>query len=515
MIEFELQDFCINAGIVGLYEILIFADSKEQHYKKDNYKLYVEKDWLISLDLSDLYFKSLIKKYQKICPLTRIIKNLEIFKNTEQDIKSIKAATKKIEESLASNRYKSGYELIKNELEFNLYDDLKKLKASTMENYEKNAKIVLKDLENEKLKNMFLIKDIIYFVIKYFWNDVSFLNRQNSGNDPKEEFYKTFEKPFKDYVKEEPKGKEYCIECGMPIKGNFKMKTSYINSLSEDFARKNSNYWNFKPNCYVCPKCNFLFGIMPLGFLPYGKNYVFVNNNISLDTLIKSNKESLLEDNSLSYYEQYNNVLQNLSKTNLYKLDNLEIITNLIDLERYKFDIISKTILLKIKDNEKDLKIISKLGVLRIDNEIINVYDEVMSRIFDNQSLYPLLHNLLLISINKDYAKVFCNYVYKIENGGKEMKDYWKVRVAGEKMRLAMERQESGRIDSLCYDIANMISNNKNNELYDLVFNLSVKTKVAFPIEMYEIIEDKNKIKLVGYAFATGFITGKESEKDE
>lgn len=95
------------------------------------------------------------------------------------------------------------------------------------------------------------------------------------------------------------------------------------------------------------------------------------------------------------------------------------------------------------------------------------------------------------------------------------MKDYWKVREAGEKMCTTLKKLKSGRIEGLCYDIANMIANNKANELYNLVFNLSVKTGVAFPIEMYEIIEDKNKIKLVGYAFATGFIAGKDDKDDK
>ncbi len=515
MIEFELQDFCINAGIVGFYDMLCLVDSQERHLKKGPSKLYVEKDWLLSLDLSDLYFKALIKKYQNVCPLTRTIKNLELLKSSVPDNKNIKEQFKKIETSLISNRYKSAYELIKNNINFDLYNDLKELKNATIENFKEKTIKVISDLENETLKETFLIKDIIYFTIKYFWNDISFLNRTNSAKNPKEEFKKTFEEPFKKYIKEEATGKEYCVECGLPIKGDFKMKTSYVNSLSEDFNRKNSNYWNFKPNCYVCPKCNLLFGVMPLGFLPYGKNYVFINNNIDLDTLIKSNDKSIIEDYNKSYYEQYNLTLSKISELNISKLDNLEVITNLVDLERYKFDIISKNILIKLKESKKELNVILKLGLLKSNNEIINIYDEVMSCIFDNKSLYPLLHYLLLTSINTNYARVFCNHIYKIENGGKNMKDYSEVYEAGKNIRAVLEKQDSGRIDSLCYDISNMVRNNKTNELYDLVFNLAVKTRVTFPIEMYDVIEDKSKVKVIGYAFATGFITGKESDKNE
>ena len=514
MIEFELQDFCINAGIVGLCEMLNLADPKKQNYRIEENKLCVEKDWFISLDLASLYFKALAKKFYKICPLSKTIKSLEILKNSEQDSKSLKARINKIEKSLSKKSYKNKYNLIAERKPFDFYNDLAKFKNSKMEDYIENTKIILNEIENKELQESFMTSDSLYLVIKKFWVSKAFENVWKTQNS-KEIYSNIYEKELKKYLKEEPTGKEYCIECGLPIKGDFKMKTSYINSLSEDFARKNSNYWNFKPNCYVCPKCNFLFGLMPLGFLPYGNNFVFVNNNTSLDTLINSNKVSLLEDSNLSYYQQYNNVLQNISKSNLNKLENLEVITNLVDLERYKFDIISKTILLKIKNNEKDLKTISKLGVINHNKEFINVYDEVMSRIFDNRSLYPLLHNLLLMSINTNKAKVYCKYIYKIENGGKEVKDYWKVREAGEKMCITLKQQKSGRIEGLCYDIANMIANNKANELYNLVFNLSVKTGVAFPIEMYEIIEDKNKIKLVGYAFATGFIAGKDDKDDE
>lgn len=514
MINFELQDFFINAGIVGLYNMLCLQDPKETYIKIESNQLYVDKDWLLSLDLAELYFKTLIKRYAKICPLTRILKNLEILKNSDQDIKLIKEQTKKIESALTSNRYKSGYEIVKNNFSSNLYEDLKTFKNSTIDNLAENTNRIIKYFENENLKEMFYIKDIIYFTIKYFWNDISFLNRSNSAKDPKEEFKTTFEEPLKSYLKSEIIGKEFCIECGLPIKGGFKIKTSYINSLTEDFARKNSNYWNFKPNCYVCPKCNFLFGLIPLGFLPYGQNYVFVNNNKDLDTLIKSNEEEVLGDEKLSYYEQYNLTLNKISELNISKLTNLEIITNVVELEHYKFDIISKNILEKLNINKKELNILSKLGVLHYKNETINIYDEVMSYLFDSRSLYPILHSLLVIGIKEKYATVFCKYIYKIENGGKNMTDYSQVFEAGKKMRKAMETRESGRIESICYDMSNMIANNKAEELYNLIFNLSVKTKESFPTELYEMILDKNKIKVIGYAYATGFITGKDDKNE-
>lgn len=513
MIEFELQDFYINSGIIGLYQMLSILDEEEKYIRKENTKLMIDKDWLLSLDLTEVYFNALIKKYEHICPLTRTINQLEMLSNDKIDSSKVKGTITTIEKSLSKKHIKEGINIIKDSLPFDFDEDLKDFKKSDEKNLINNTKKLIYDLENRNLKEMLIIKNIGIFVVSYFWKNVSFLNKNDKITKPKDAFRKYFENPLKEFLNQEAKGKEYCVECGFPINSDSKKITSFVNSLTEDFKKKNSNYWNFKPNCYVCPKCNFLFACMPLGFLPFGKNYVFINNNESLKTLINANEESLLSKEKLSYYQEYNRVIHNLSNEKIKELKFLEVITNEPERERYKFDIISKNILEKLKRQEINLEKLSKRGILKTSGGSINIYDEVMDRIINNRSLYPLIHQLLLISLKEtDNAKTYCYRIYKIEEGEKNMKEenYENIIEAGRRYNMKLAQKESGRIESLCYDMLRMISTNKGEELFDLIVRLSNITGELIPKEMYEMITNKEKIKPIGYAFVLGFRNGKE-----
>ena len=65
-IEFNLQDFCINAGIVGLIKMLEEQED-DTVYEIERSTLKVDKDFLLNTDLTNLYFKTLINKYQNRC----------------------------------------------------------------------------------------------------------------------------------------------------------------------------------------------------------------------------------------------------------------------------------------------------------------------------------------------------------------------------------------------------------------------------------------------------------------
>lgn len=502
-IEFNLQDFCINAGIVGLVKMLDFNGDKSV-YREDNSVLKVSKDFLLNADLANLYFKTLINEYQSVCPLTKTITRLEALEENMLDQKELKEKIKEIETALNSNRYKSGIEIVKQKLPFNFYEDLKKLKNSTVENYKDNVNLVLKDLENDDLKEIFFIKDLAYFVINNFWTDISFLNRSNSNKDPKEEFRKCFENPLKEYLSKEVKGNEYCAECGSEIKGNSKIKSSYVLTLTEDFARKNSNYWNFKPNCYICPKCNFIFSLIPLGFSVYNHAFIFINQNYSVKTLVNTN-DDIFSNNELQSYQKFNNMINKITEKNLEKLSNIEVITNFGNDKGYNFNIISKNILMKIKYNFKRLEDLSKKAAIKLRQDYLNVYDETMRMILNNYSLYPLINELMLLSLDDDtkYASSSCYTLLKIE-GGVNMQ-YENIIETGKKYR---EGFNENKVKELVFQMLDMIKMEKADDLFDLIANLSNVTGEMIPEELYEILTDQKKLKLIGYAFVIGFRNG-------
>ena len=502
-VEFNLQDFCINAGIVGLFKMLDFTGNKVMYETKKSV-LKVSKDFLLNTDLADLYFKTLIDEYEDVCPIIKTIVKLEDLAEKTIEQRELKEKIKEIYAALNSNRYKSGYEIINKNLSFNFYEDLKKFKKSTIENYKDNIKIILNDLENKDLKEIFLIKDLSYFVIRNFWNDISFLNRTNKTKDPKEEFKKCFEDPLKEYLSKEPTGNEYCCECGSAIKGNSKMKSSYVVTLTKDFARKNSNYWNFKPNCYICPKCNFIFSLIPLGFSAYNRAFIFINQNNSVNTLINTN-DDIFSNNELQSYQKFNEIINKITEKNLEKLSNIEVITNFGIEAGYDFNIISKNILMKIKYNYKRLESLSKKSAIKIGQDYLNIYDETMRRILNNYSLYPLIDELMLLSLNDDtkYASSSCYNLLKIEGGVKMQ--YENIKEIGAKYRNGLNEN---KIKELIFQMLDMIKMEKADDLFDLIANLSNISGEIIPEELYEILTDNEKLKLIGYAFVIGFRNG-------
>ena len=502
-IEFNLQDFCINAGIVGLIKMLEEQED-DTVYEIERSTLKVDKDFLLNTDLTNLYFKTLINKYQNICQLIRIEEKLKNICVKELEQKEVKVIIKEIEASLSSNRYKKGYEIVKEKLSFNFYEDLKELKSENTGSYQEKAEKVLNDLKNNELREIFLIKDLAYYVIKYFWKGVCFLNRQNSAKDPKEEFKAYFENPLKEYLQKEIKGEEYCCECGRNIKGSSKMRTSYVITLTEDFSRKNSNYWNFKPNCFVCPLCNFLFALLPLGFSSYNRAFIFINQNTSVKTLDLINND-IFADNELNAYQKFNEMINKITEKNLKQLSNIEVITNMKEQEKYDFNIISKTVLLKIKYNDKRLKSLSKKSSIKIRDEYLNIYEEVMYRILNNYQQYPLIDRLILLSLNDEYkyASASCMTILKIEGGNKM--DYENIKEIGAKYSKDFI---DARKKELVFQMLDMIKAEDGNGLFNLIANLSNISGELIPEELYEILTDNDKLKLIGYAFVIGFRNG-------
>lgn len=503
---FRPQEFTINAGLVGLINMLEYHD-KSCFDIENKFFLKVSKQTLLNINFSDLYFKVLIQKYENICPLTKMIFQLKTIENKEfnEASKELKAIIK----NLNSNRYIAGFNTIKDKVNFNFFDELKKLKNITKENYKENINTILEYLNNKEIKEIFLIKDIIYFVINHFWSDVAFLNRQYSNNNPKEEFKKNFEEPFKEYIKSSPTGDEYCALCGEPIKGNNKIKTSYVLSLTEDFARKNSNYWNFKPNCFACPKCNFLLSLMPIGFTPYGKNYLFMNINHSIKSLRDTNSDIMVTSDE-NYYNKYNAILNKIAEKELEQLKNVEVITKLTNLDKYNFDIISKSVLERLNKNKNNLNKLSKIGSMKYEGNYINIYDEVMECVIKNRSLYRMLHLTLLLSLesNYEFATIYSYYILKIEGGTKNM-DH--IIETGARYNKGLNDEK--KIKELTFQMLDLIRYGNAPGLYDLIIKLANITEEVIPVELYEMINSKEKLNQYGYAFVTGFRNGERNNE--
>ena len=530
---FRMNDFLGNAGIIGLLKLLNKIDSKAENYKIEDMQVEVRTKLLLETDLTGAYFDTLIDEYEEECIYNRILKKiiLLIQEENKQD-KNYQKELKALKKDLESNRYKTGYETIKDKLDTSndLYEELKRLLVLKESDEITECLLQINTLLNHKIiKETFYMKDIAYFIINNFWESKSFLNRNNTKKDMKEVHRAEIEEVLKQYLKAEDKGKNICVECGDEISGKSSISSSFINDFSEDFARKNSNYWNFKPNCFFCPKCLFLYTLIPLGFTKMGQNFLFINANDSLENLIFMNSGKLEVDeqkDNNNYHYLYNQVLQTLNEKNIGRVSNIQVITRSIEENEYRFDIINNYILTLLGECKKELQQLSKYSYIKDTVGYRNIYEEVLLHLLYNQELYRLLNELLCFGLNtkNEYVIHSCKLIYQIEERKKNMinktnKNYYRVARDGNEYRKSMEI--NGKDDAtvgISYKMLNALKCQDCNQFLDIVIRLSNSLKRNVPKGLIATLNDIEEFKRIGYAFVLlfrgGYYTKDENEQE-
>lgn len=515
---FRMNDFLGNAGIIGLLKILNQIDPWEEHYKINDYALEVETKFLLESDLTQAYFDTLINEYGEQCPYSKTLKKVqslikEANKNDKEFLKELKALKKDLE----SNRYKTGYEYAKEQTNISndLYDLLKRLVSLNVDDeITKCLKEIDEILNISIIKETFFMKDIAYFIINRFWDSKSFLNRNNAKKDMKEVHKKEIEELLKQYLTAKPKKGNVCVECGEEMSSAMSQSSSFINDFSEDFARKNSNYWNFKPNCYFCPKCLFLYTLIPLGFTKLANDFLFINSNDSLTLLKQVNHIDIefTEEDMKNYYCLYNQILQNLNQQNLRRISNIQVITRRGIEGQYQFNIINREILKLLSDSKHELEYLSKYSYIKDAEGYRNIYEEVLLHLLYNQELYRLLNELLRFGLKagNEYIIYPCMQIYQIEERRKKMKNnYHFIAKAGNEYRKAMDI--NGKDDAtanISYKMLNALKSQDSFQFLDIIIRLSNGLKKKVPTGLVDVLSDTDEFKRMGYAFLLGFRGG-------
>lgn len=531
--SFRMNDFLGNAGIIGLVKLLKTIDSEAENYHIEETSVEVRTNLLIESDLTNAYFTALINEYKEECPYNRILNKIKfLIERTDKQEKEFLKDLKILKKDLESNRYKTGYETIKNKLNMsdNLYEEVKQLVLLKETNEITECLNRINTILNHSVvKETFFMKDIAYFIINNFWESKSFLNRNNVKKDMKEVHRIEIEDVLKQYLKKDDKGKNICIECGEEISSINSISSSFINDFSEDFARKNSNYWNFKPNCYLCPKCLFLYTLIPLGFMKLGQNFLFINANSSLEMLISINGKKVNEiekSENNNYFYLYNQILQKLNEKNIERLGNIQVITRRVKESEYRFDIINNYILTLLNDCKKELEALAKYGYIKDAEGYRNIYEEVLIHLLYNQELYRLLNELLCFGLNtkNEYVIHSCKQIYKIEERRRNMinktkKNYYSIAREGNEYRNSIEI--NGKDDAtvgISYKMLNALKCQDCNQFLDIVIRLSNSLKRNVPKGLITTLNDVEEFKRVGYAFVLGFRGGyyaKEENEQE
>ncbi len=532
------NDFLKNAGIVGMLTLL--EDDRTavngQHYIISNNELLIEKEYLLNADLTQLYFNSMIKRFYKNtiiysinCKIDNLLNNIDNI-NLENDIKNDITF---ISDKLAAASFKTGIDTIKDKID-NVqiyYDVTNKIFKNQLISNELYVQLrELKEFLYQPLvKETLCFKNIIYNYINKFW-EKSFLLRNNAKKDMKECFNNDFIIPLKEYIKSDTSNmKEQCIDCGNSINSKIGVSISFMNDFADDLSRKKSALYNYNVDMNLCPICAFLYALIPLGFVKYNNDFLFFNDNHSIENLYRANsfygKNNIDEVKEIEklegkYYKiyQYIEHLVLYDKKN-YNYRNVQVITRKIlgnDKVKYEFDILDKY-LIDILNKElvrENLKYFTTINVIKIDEEYINLFKEIIKRFLGKRNLYDLLYLLIkhnLVNSNENWLSIYARKILDIQyqiNGGDNMKYLYHVTKDGYALRKTLSH--SKKVDNIdenykgtFYQLTNALRVDNRIKFLDIIIRLYTTLDMSIPQSIASIMCDENG-KDIAYAFLLG-----------
>jgi CRISPR-associated protein Cst1 len=442
-IRIETADWLYNAGIVGLVNILESNDIEV--IKKDNY---IEFDKLALNEFSDMYFTYFIDKYRnyiswnKLVDKENILDTFNIETINEKDISKINDVIELFKNRLSSNSYKSGYIII-NDSNVDILKkekELKKIKLIKEQSVNDIRDIFIKQLEllyeiinylkREDVKRIICAKNVMYDIIQYFWSKISILHKSNSQKDMYAEYNNYFVNGAITYTENE-KDKYSCFICNRGISKLSKPSAfdlTWLNKIGVDMSRKSSHFWNFNSDCYICPICNLVYSCVPAGFKFLKGKGLFINNNQYVGDLIRINRTNKTVFNQAnnaeelehqSYYQIIDYMVQNEVKNAKREIQNIQVVKfdGVNESRPYTFNILSLSIIDILEKHKNRLQSMIKISIKVGKNQYLNLYKEVIKRLYNNQNLFDLIDLLIFLRIGNQFnAMQYIDMLNQINN---------------------------------------------------------------------------------------------------
>ncbi|SHF12695.1 CRISPR-associated protein Cst1 [Marinitoga hydrogenitolerans DSM 16785] len=556
-IKLKLSDWLYNAGIVGIINIL---GNENVRYRRNNENIDLEFDE-IEIDLNNFenfkekYFNYFIKTYKnlswyKLVSYKGYILNKKNEKEfSQEDLEIINKIIDQFKKDLKKSSFKSAYELIYQELPYNInvleeIKNLKKIKKiEKKEEFYKNLEILEKlisFLDEPISKKYIAAKNVMYTVIKNAWEGVSFLNPQTKEKNMYKDYKNYFLEPLKEYISVEDKTnyKYRCFSCGNRIK-NLSDSLTFLKNIGFDDARKPSNVWDFINDIYICPICKLVYSCVPAGFTYVFDKGVFVNLNHSVEDIYKINKRIILEiynrtehqDINFSYKVILDSIYENLNNSIKYEYSDIQIVK--LNNTKYTFNILSKNILLVLGKSKEILNNLinnyyfpTKKGDY---NDKISLYEEVIFRVMNNIELYSFINKLMRIKISDktngyynvksimNIIKINLEYLKEV----KGMKDFTESKVQqsnyhGYLLRKAYEGKGSEhKLSGISYRLLNALKVNNKDSFLDTLLNCYLYVDKPVPKIIIESLENVDEFKTIGYSFVAGLFGKNNEEKGD
>lgn len=553
LIRINIGDWMMNAGMVGIYNILENAGDK---VTKEENCIIIDK---ASLDnFEDKYFQYFIDTYRrtlswnKIISYKGILDNLENsnFKDfTEESLKSLNDYIKNtVKYYLKSNSYIAAYELVDENIDIlalerkittinlkkkeNLEDKLPQIKENI-----KVLREIIDYFSMKESKKYVAGKNVMYAIIKNAWNGISFLNPKTKEKDMYIDYKNYFVNPAIDGLEaNKEKYKYHCFTCNSKIK-NLDNNLSFLNGIGFDVGKKLSHVWNFNNDVAICDFCKLIYSCIPAGISYGAGSGIFINANFNAENLIKVNeniKESILKNSdgieSLSYKSLISAIQRQEHDSYKYELADIQVVR--YEEDRYKFNILSRNSLKIIRSSKEQLDNLIKSGYIE-NKKFYSIYELVIERLLDNTNLISLIHRLVsykisnpndcrysvknlidMLKINYKYMKEI-GYMQDIKNeNGKDIVDL--ANNYGYYLRVAYkEKGSEEKLSSIAYRLLNCLKTNNAPMFMDTLLNCYLYTKKTVPMELLGVLKDSDVFNHIGYAFVASLIGNQENDNKE
>lgn len=540
-----------NAGILGLLQILEYKRENNEFINYDGRNL--EFDINLLQNIEKEYFEILVRKNKENLSISKIITKQIWMKTFKDDLKNysenidIKLLNKNLEKlnknieyiksKLISNSYKSAYILAKN---FSIDIMIKKIakvkipkKGVTLKEVDlaivqlENLLDIIKFLQEENVFKFISAKNVMYDIVQPFWTNVSFLLKTNN----KENMYDLYKKDFVDtstdyYEADKSKYKYNCFVCDNYISKLGKPNSfdlTWITKTGADPSRKSSHFWNMFCDAYVCPICNLVYSCIPIGFNVLNGRGIFINNNIDIQMLKMSNIVKFEDEKNTDVtfqqmeYATYMNIANYMEQKNIsnlnYELENIQVVkfdTNNTT-RPYSFSILSKQTMEIIYKKRKVFNCLIKISVKITDKYYLNLYDEVIRRIYNGSNLFDLIHNLISMNLSGKFKGLnFVNGILDINNsllGGSGMyyKDIERYTGYGTRLRKVYnEKKADNKISGITYKLMNALKTKDVDKFIYTIINSYMYAGIPIPSDMSKALNNEDTFREIGYAFILG-----------
>lgn len=577
-IDFRINSWLENAGIVGLTRILKANPRYRSSYKEKENTL--EVDPKVFDNFSDLYFNFFIKNYGQATRYWRIVSEENFLKSLKEDgfkdfdNKKLKELTdwfdNVLKYSVNSASYKKVIKFINSDYDIKaeVKDCNKKIRTLNKKNFltksPEEAKEILQELINQLLKAIeyfstdqarkyFPAKILSYTVINKAWNGVSFLNPQAKNLDFYDDYQNYFVAPVQKYLQEDhSKDKYICSTCGRPIK-RLEYSYGFLNDMGYDLNRKTSNAWNFKNDLYICPVCQFLYSLVPAGFTyNMASQGIFINENSSIRNLQGKNDatfNSMIRDirsnTQTSPYRAFSAAFKDAEASGQNAaLANIQLIT--YNNDHYNFQIIpivASKVLIKAVEKKYTVKqtgevksYLANLYNAGISNfrgaGYYSILDNVLNCLFNNTNLFRIIQELELLKVGNTagcYYNTFqimtvirmngwfLNELHKYRRSENAMKveEDKLTKARGCGMHVRMGYDNENKAKTLAYKMLEAIRANSTDRFMELLLNAYLYLDKTVPKIFIETQSNTEVFKEYAFAFIAGLIGSSNAEQDK